>query len=80
MALDKGSPVLAIMAGLKKKDGAGPPGPEESGPDDLHVASQDLIDAVHKGDVEGVAAAFHAAFMACESQPHEESEPGEEEG
>jgi hypothetical protein len=57
--------------------GGGPKAEPEMGEDDnqrapLESAAQDLIDAVNKGDVQGVSDALETAFMFLDSQTHEE--------
>jgi len=52
--------------------GKGEMSPPEAG-DDLGVLAQDLIDAMKAGDAQGVADAFRACVMACESEPHVEA-------
>lgn len=42
--------------------------------DYLHAAADDLINALEKKDVEGVAIALRAAFEICDAAPHEEGE------
>ena len=37
-------------------------------------AARDLIEAVHRGDDAGVAAALRSAFKIADSEPHEEGE------
>jgi len=50
-----------------------PDKPEET-PDGVHMAAQDLIDAVKTNDVKAVAAALRAAFEIMDSEPHVEGE------
>lgn len=38
----------------------------------IHACAQDLMDAIHSGDVKGVADALKAAFEIADSQPHSE--------
>lgn len=45
-------------------------------PDDLQMAAEDLIHAVHMKDASAVSHALHAAFMICDAMPHEEAEEG----
>lgn len=68
-----------IMMGDRKKSVAAILGPrdgekKESGPamGALHAIAQELIDAVHAKDADGVEAAFRAAFAECDSEPHVE--------
>lgn len=84
--MDHGNPVAAIMLKLGKKpgDGAGPPeqgdgdgGGGDEGVQGLHVAAEQLIQAVHAGDTAAVADALKAAFDMLESMPHEEAGPDE---
>lgn len=46
---------------------------------DLVDACHDLIDAIKDGNEEAVAAAFKDCFTCCESVPHDEAGPPEEE-
>lgn len=52
--------------------------PENHENDELKIAAQDLIDAVHNKDVAAVAKAFRAAFDLLEVQPHDEVEHSQE--
>ena len=60
-------------------------GKEEEGesevatPESLPAAMEELIAALKAEDAEAAASAFHAAFLACESEPHEEAEEDEQE-
>lgn len=52
--------------------------PKESD-EGLHVAMQEFLDALADKDAKAAAKAFHAAFVLCESMPHEEYAGDEEE-
>lgn len=70
-----------IMMGDRKKLVAGILGPppeakheaKDEGPEALQAIAQELIDAVHAKDADGVAQAFEAAFLELESRPHPEA-------
>lgn len=42
--------------------------------DAMHSAAQDLIDAIKRDDVKGVAESLRAAFELADSEPHIEGE------
>jgi hypothetical protein len=52
---------------------------ECSTPSGVVAAMEELISAVKDGDAEGAASAFHAAFLACEKEPHDEADADTEE-
>lgn len=71
---------------LKKSQEAGASGPAETVMrepdmeeeptedfDSLHVAAQDMLDAIHSKDAKALALAIQAAFDMCESNPFEET-------
>jgi hypothetical protein len=45
---------------------------EGEGFDSLEVAAEDFLFAIEKKDSKALAQALRAAFMICESEPHEE--------
>lgn len=46
--------------------------PDDGEFDSMHVAAQDLIDAIKAGSAKSAASALRAAFELCDSEPHTE--------
>lgn len=49
-------------------------GPKEEAVNEVELIAQDIIDAVAAKDAKILASALKAAFLAMESEPHEEYE------
>jgi hypothetical protein len=62
------------QAGLIVKEREPDSDNKEMATDDLAEISQDLINAVHAHDKQGVMDALSAAFACLDAQPHEEGE------
>lgn len=45
---------------------------KHEGPSSLHVIAEELVDAVHRRDVDHVVHCFKAMFDELEQEPHEE--------
>lgn len=72
---------LAFLEEKKKETGIATEHRSESGRErnvGLEAAAQELMNAVEKKDVRGVALALENAFYLLESMPHEEAEEEEE--
>lgn len=61
-----------IISTRKAEGGQIEQGEEGSLPEGLHMASEDLIRAVHSKDAAAVSEALKAAFEILDAQPHEE--------
>lgn len=66
---DKRKAVTAILG--PASPGVGAKG-DDSGPDDLEVLAEELIDAFHSKDAALVAAGLRAVFDKLDSEPHVE--------
>lgn len=72
------------MMGDKKKAMTAMLGPDpaehEAKPADadheLRTIAEEMIHCLHSSDAEGVAHCLKAAFMLCDSEPHDEGEHG----
>jgi len=64
-------PLLAIQ---RKAGGGEVEEIEIGGGDDLHMASQELIEAIKSGDAHEVAEAIRACFQILDAEPHVEGE------
>jgi hypothetical protein len=65
---------IAIILGKMKPKHDAEEHMEEHPDEALHACADDLIEAVHAKDVEGVTKALKAFFHIADAMPHEEGE------
>lgn len=72
-------PDFALVVGAPKDEEMESEGSESSStPSGVSAAMEEFLAAVKAEDVDGMASAFHAAFLASEREPHDEGGESEE--
>lgn len=71
-------PDFALVVGAPKEESEESTSEESGTPSGISAAMEEFLAAVKAEDVEGMASAFHAAFLASEKEPHSEAGESEE--